>query len=122
MGSHPINLLIRFLLEIAALFSIGMWGWEQSEGWIRYVLALGIPAIFAVVWGIFAVPGDPSRSDKAPIVTAGPVRLAIELGFFGLATWSLHDLGLTEASLAFGIIVVLHYAVSYDRIKWLVSR
>jgi hypothetical protein len=51
MGSHPINLAIRFLLELSALLAMGVWGWRQSEGWLRFVLALGIPIIVAVVWG-----------------------------------------------------------------------
>ena len=122
MGSHPINLLIRFLLEIIALMSVGMWGWRQSDGWLRFVLAIGIPIILAVIWGTFAVPGDPSRSGAAPIVTPGVIRLAIELGFFALATWSLYDMGLIKLSLAFGTFVVLHYVASYDRIKWLISH
>ena len=46
----------------------------------------------------------------------------IEIGFFVCATWSLYDLGFKKLSVAFGIIVVLHYMVSYDRIKWLMSH
>lgn len=122
MGSHPINLIIRFLLEISALGSAGVWGWKQSEGWIRFVLAIGIPIILASIWGLFAVPNDPSRSGKAPIITHGVIRFAIELVFFAFATWSLYDIGLNKVSLAFGIIVVLHYIISYDRVIWLMSH
>ena len=122
MGSNPINLIIRFLLEIIALVSVGMWGWKQNDGWPRFILAIGIPIILAGIWGTFAVPNDPSRSGAAPIVTPGVIRLAIELGFFALATWAFYDLGLTKVSLTFGIIVLLHYLVSYDRIIWLMSQ
>ena len=122
MGSHPINLAIRFILEMSALVSLGMWGWKQSDGWLRYVLAIGIPIILAAIWGTFAVTNDPSRSGSAPIVTLGVIRFAIELGFFALATWSLYDMGYNKVSLAFGIIVVLHYIISYDRIIWLMTQ
>lgn len=122
MGSHPINLAIRFLLEMSALASVGMWGWKHSDGWFRYVLAIGLPVILAAIWGIFAVPNDPSRSGAAPIVTPGAIRLVIELAFFTLATWSLYNMGFIKASIAFGIIVVLHYLISYDRIIWLISQ
>ena len=122
MGSHPINLAIRFLLEMTALISVGMWGWKQSDGWLRFVLSVGIPIILASIWGTFAVPDDPSRSGAAPIVTPGVVRLAIELAFFAMASWSIYDMGSTKLSLAFGIVVVLHYAISYDRILWLMSH
>ena len=66
MGSHPINLAFRFLLELAALVASGFWGWRQSDGGFRYILAIGIPVFLAVVWGTFAVPNDPSRSGKSP--------------------------------------------------------
>lgn len=122
MGSHPINLAIRFILEMSALVSFGMWGWNQSDGWFRYVLAIGIPIILAAIWGTFAVPNDPSRSGSAPIVTPGVIRIAIELGFFALATWSLYNMGFNKVSLAFGVIVVCHYIISYDRIIWLLSQ
>ena len=49
MGSHPINLAIRFLLELAALAALSLWGWRQSESWIRIVLAMGLPVIAAVL-------------------------------------------------------------------------
>jgi hypothetical protein len=122
MGAHPINLAVRFLLEISGLVSLGIWGWKQSDGWLRFVLAIGIPIIFAAIWGTFAVPDDPSRSGKAPIATPGIIRLVIELGFFSCAIWSLYDVGFKKVSLAFGIMVVLHYLISYDRIKWLISQ
>ena len=83
---------------------------------------MGIPIILAIIWGIFAVPNDPSRSGRAPIITPGVIRLIIEFGFFAFATWSLYDMELKKLSLTLGIIVVLHYIVPYDRIIWLVSQ
>lgn len=40
MGSHPLNLTIRFLLEVAALLAPGIWGWQQRDSWPRVVLAI----------------------------------------------------------------------------------
>ncbi len=122
MASHPINLIVRFLLEMAALVAVGVWGWKHSDGWLRFLLAIGTPVLLAVIWGTFAVPYDPSRSGAAPIVTPGLIRLMIELGIFAFATWSLYGLGWNKASLTFGLIVVLHYAISYDRIVWLLAQ
>ena len=122
MGSHPINLAIRFLLEIAALLAVGVWGWQLSDGWLKFVLAPGIPIILAVIWGTFAVPNDPSRSGAAPIAVPGILRLVIELAIFVFATWALYDLGYTSLSWILGIIVAIHYITSYDRILWLVTQ
>ena len=122
MGSHPINLIIRFLLEISALVSAGIWGWKQSDGWLRFLLAIGIPIILAAIWGTFAVPNDPSRSGRTLVATPGIIRIVIELIFFAFATWCLYDMGLNTISWALGIIVVLHYIISYDRLRWLMSQ
>ena len=121
MGSHPINLAIRFLLEVSALFSFGYWGWRSVDGWPGFALASALPVLAAVLWGVFAVPGDPSRSGSAPVAVPGILRLALELGIFALSTWALQDCGFTRASWALGIIVALHYVASYDRIVWLVN-
>ena len=122
MGSHPINLAVRFLLEASALLAMGVWGWYQSEGWFRFVLALGIPLIAAIVWGTFAVPNDPSRSGSAPVAVPGILRLVIEAAIFIFAVWALYDIGFTKLSWLFGIIVAIHYLVSYDRVLWLIKQ
>ena len=122
MGSHPINLLFRFLLELFALAITALWGWNQSEGWLGFILALFLPMLLALIWGVFTVPDDPSRSGKAPIVTRGLVRLAIEFGIFAFATRPLYDMGYVILSMVFGVFASFHYAISYDRVHWLLSR
>ena len=122
MGTHPANLLLRFLLELAALIAMGFWGWKQGEGIYRYILALGIPLLLAAAWGTFAVPDDPSRSGAAPVVTPGIIRLILELAFFGFATWALYAIQQPRLSLALGLLIVLHYGLSYDRILWLLRQ
>ncbi|MCH9718852.1 MAG: YrdB family protein [Actinomycetia bacterium] len=114
---NPPNLLLRLLLEIAALVLLGLWGW-QTAGWL---LGFGLPILAATAWGVFNVPGDPSRSGKAPIVVPGWVRLVIELAIFAtaaLAAWSI--LGLFP-TIFFVLVVVAHYLLSLGRIRWLLS-
>jgi hypothetical protein len=122
MGSHPINLTIRFLLEIIALLVLALWGWRLSSSWLRIVLALGIPIITAAAWGIFAVPDDPSRSGAAPIAVPGFIRLALELLIFTLATWAVYKLGFKSISWVFAFVIIIHYLSSYDRILWLIKQ
>ena len=122
MGSHPVNLAVRFLLELAALLSMGLWGWRAGAGWLRFVLAALIPVTAAVLWGVFAVPDDPRRSGSAPIAVPGLVRLALEATVFGVGVWALRDSGFTRTSFALGTAVIVHYAISYDRIAWLLYR
>ena len=122
MGSHPLNLALRFLLEIAALVAIGYWGFSQHTGIWRFIIGIGGPLIAAVLWGTFAVPDDPSRSGKAPVPVPGALRLALELGLFGFAAWTLNDAGSPTLALILAGIAVIHYALSYDRVTWLIRQ
>ncbi|MCB0653875.1 MAG: YrdB family protein [Saprospiraceae bacterium] len=122
MSSNPINLAVRFLLEIFSLAVIGVWGWKQSDSWEKYVLAIGLPVIAAVIWGTFAVANDPSRSGNAPVPVSGIVRLGIEFLFFGFATWALYNMESNQLSLVLGALVLVHYVISYDRIFWLLTK
>jgi hypothetical protein len=119
MSSHPINLGLRFLLEIAALISLGIWGWQKGEGWTRFFLALGLPIIAATLWAIFRVPNDPGT---APIAIPGILRLIFELALFSFATWALYDLKFTVLAWIFGTITLLHYVSSYDRVLWIIKQ
>ena len=122
MGSNQINLAIRFLLEISALVAMGVWGWRQSDNWVRFGLAFGIPIMAALIWGLLAVPDDPSRSGSAPIPIPGIIRLLIEIAFFGLSAWMLYNLQYVRLSWILGLIVTTHYLISYDRILWLIRH
>jgi hypothetical protein len=113
MGTHPVNLAFRFLLELSALCIMGLWGWRQRDDGLRIAVAL---------WGVFAVPNDPSRSGSAPVPVPGVLRLALECGFFGFATWALDDLGFARLAAIFGTSALLHYLLSYDRIGWLIRQ
>jgi len=122
MVKNPLNLALRFLLEMAALLAIGYWGFDQHSGVWRFVLGLGGPIIAAAVWATFAVPADPSRSGEAPVPVPGAVRLFIELSLFGLAAWALYDAGSPALGLILAGLTVVHYAISYDRVAWLLRQ
>jgi hypothetical protein len=122
VGTHPVNLAVRFLLEMCALFIMGLWGWHRRDDGLRILVALAIPLLAATLWGTFAVPGDPTRSGSAPIPVPGILRLALECGFFAFATWALSDLRFARLAGIFGASVAVHYVLSYDRIRWLLDR
>lgn len=122
MGAHPINLALRFLLEILALLAIGMWSYRLvPNGW-KYILAALIPLLVATAWGVFNVPGDPSRSGAAPVIVPGLIRLIIELAIFTFASWALFTTGHTQWSVIFSVIILIHYLISYDRVGWLLQH
>lgn len=142
MSNHPLNLALRFLLELVALGALAYWGWTQPDSAWRWIAALGLPLIGAALWGAFRVPGDQERMAqsfqamgipsaesppssarrKAPIAVQGVVRLLLEAVFFGAAVALLADANQPRAALIFGAVVVLHYVASYDRILWLLRQ
>lgn len=122
MGSHPINLLLRFALELCALAAAGAWAWSRFHGAAQWFGVVLVPALLMVVWGTFAVPGDPSRGGSPAVVVPGLVRLVLELSVFGFATWAMADSGHRTTAVVFGGLVLVHYAISWDRIAWLLSR
>lgn len=122
MSSNPLNLALRFLLEVAALVAIGFWGFSQHADIWRFVVGLGGPLVAAVLWGTFTVPNDPSRSGKAPVPVPGILRLVLELVVFGFAAWALYDAGGEMLAIILASLTIIHYALSYDRITWLVRQ
>jgi len=119
MANNPINLLLRFVLELAGLWAFAYWGWTQHAGLARWPWTLGLPLLAAALWGTFRVPNDPG---KAPVAVPGWVRLLLEAAFFGGAAWALYAAGREAWALVFGVIVLLHYAASYDRVWRLLKK
>lgn len=112
MSNHPVNLLVRFLMELAMLVILGMWGWYYGDGAMKYVLGIGLPVVAATLWGIFRIPNDPK---PAPVAIPGIVRLMYELFLFAFATWALWDVGHTTMSIIMGITTIASYTAGYDR-------
>lgn len=119
MDSHPLNSALRFVLELCMLGALAYWGYRRDDQTLRWVLMIAAPLAAAVLWGVFAVPGDPSRSGNTVIATAGWLRLVLELALFGSAAAALYQTGARSLAAVLIGFVVLHYAASCGRIAWL---
>lgn len=76
------NLGLAFLMELAGLAIFAWWGWNVAGSTaLRLVLALGLPVMAAVLWGLFAAP---TANYGSPVVTA-----VVKIAFFGLAGLAL---------------------------------
>ena len=117
----PANLLVRWFLEIATLLAVGVWAWLATGGWARPVAAVAVPLTVMALWGLVAVPGDPSRGN-APIPVPGRVRLALEVAVFGAASAALLAMGERVAAAVYLGAVVLHLGASWRRVRWLLRR
>jgi len=118
MNTNPINLAVRFLLELAMLVILGYWGWHLANGLTRYALAAGLPIVAATLWGVFRIQNDPK---PAPVEVPGIIRLLLEWLLFGAAVFALYNLRYFTLSVILAVILTLHYIISYDR-TWAMLR
>jgi len=119
MSNNPVNLALRFILEILGLFALGYWGYTQHTSLEQVLWTIGLPLAAAVIWGTFRVPNDPG---KAPVPVPGWVRLLLEIAYFGAAVWALFASGESTWAYVFGGVVLIHYLISYDRVLWLIRQ
>jgi hypothetical protein len=110
--------VLRFALEIVANIAIGrvafLW-----RGWPAVAVAVTASLL---AWGVFNVPGDPSRSGQAPVRVPGAVRLAIETAVFAAGSFGLWRTAQPAWALGFAGVTLLHYIATWRRVRWIVSR
>jgi hypothetical protein len=111
------NLALRFCLEVACLLGLAVAGWMVAPA-----VGLAGAVVAAGVWGVFAVPDDPSRSGRAPVPVNGWVRLLVELVVFvgGAAAWLVAGRPLVAAAIT--VLLLLHHVVALPRLRWLLAQ
>jgi uncharacterized protein DUF2568 len=93
-------LLVRFLLELAALAALIATGVGLIGGVVGVVVGLAAAAVAAVMWGLFVAP-------RARIALPTPARLAVEVVVFAVATPGLIAAGWPLlGGLLFGIYLI----------------
>jgi hypothetical protein len=125
MGSHWLNLTFRFLLELSALAAVGaaaFAGLSGLSGPLRWAGAILAPLVLMTLWGVFAVPNDPSRGGTPVVVVPGLARLLLELSFFACATLALATHQGDRWAMWYGAAVLGHYLLSWDRVLWLLRQ
>jgi hypothetical protein len=96
------NLVLRFLLELAALAALGYWGatWPGSPA-ARVALGVGTPLAAALAWGTFVAP-------RARVVLPSAVRMALGLAVLGAAAAALAARGHGRLATGFGAAAVVN--------------
>ncbi|WP_067541618.1 YrdB family protein [Nocardia crassostreae] len=121
MSLNPVMLGVRFVLELVALGSFAALGWRAFDSPWKFVLVVLLPFLAATAWGVFAVPGDPSRNGEAAVAVNGPVRLLVEILVLGGGAAALWAAGLPRWALVSAAILVIYHVLAYDRIGWLLG-
>ena len=86
------------------------------------VLAIGLPLLAAMIWGVFGTLGDTRGQGGAPVPVSGKVRFVIETGFFVLATLAFAAGGAPDVALVFGVVALLLHIIGYERMLWLLQH
>lgn len=120
MSQNGVNLVLRFLIEIAALVGLFRLGSHLAAGVLGFVFSVGLVLAGAVLWGTFAVPGDRSRSGEAPVPVNGRVRLLVEFLLLGGAGVAWFWTGPPSIAIVYAVLTVVHYVLSWDRLGWLI--
>jgi Protein of unknown function (DUF2568) len=115
------NLALRFMLEVAALTGLAAAAWKLGSGPGRWIGVVLVPVTAAIIWAVFNVLNDPSRSGAAPVEVNGWVRFALELAILGGGAVAVGFAAGPALGIVFGLAILGHYLVSLDRIKWLVQ-
>jgi len=115
------NLALRFGLEVTALVSLGVAGWNVSTGALRWIAMIAAPLVAATLWGVFNVLNDPSRSGEAPVEVPGWLRLTIEFVVLGSGAVALAYVAGTVFGVGLAVLIAVHYATSWSRVQWLVE-
>lgn len=103
------NEVLRFLLELFALFSLGYWGYLAWEfPWPGVLFMIGTPLFAAVVWGLF-------RSQKAPIAVDAVGRGIVEIAVMGSVVIAWTMLGQPVVAIVFGVIALVSGIVNLRR-------
>ncbi len=93
--------MLAFSLELAMFVVLGYWGFQAGKTtfW-KYGLAVALPLVAIVLWGIFAAPKSEQRLDT-------PYRLVFELALFLLAAFLLYKSGFTRLAIGFASAALL---------------
>lgn len=94
------NDAFRFLLELAGIAALALWGWEVgSPGPLRFVFAVVAPLALIVIWALLVAPKANSPLDPSVRVIVGSGLLLLAAGVLWLA-------GQPAAALLFAVLIV----------------
>lgn len=97
---HTSNLIARLALEVAALLALSYWGLHLDRHVaVRIGAGIAAPLTAAIVWALFASP-------NTAIAVAEPLKVAVQLVVFTVATGALVTTGKPRLATTFAGLAV----------------
>jgi hypothetical protein len=101
------NLILRFLLELAALAALAVWGFQTpANTLLKILLAITLPLIAALLWGLFV---SPKAKYRLPEIG----RLALEITLFASAVFALHSTNHPTLAATFALLALIHLPLTF---------
>jgi hypothetical protein len=119
MSFRPIDLVLRAVLELAAVIGLLLGGLTSVGGPMGLLVALVAAVAAGSLWATFRVPDDPG---PAPWPIPGTARLALELVLLALGAVGWVLAGWAIVGLLVGALIVGHYLMTADRVRWLLEQ
>jgi hypothetical protein len=94
------NDVLRFVLELFAIFSLGFWGFVAWPLPWNIVIGIGAPLIAIVLWALF-------RSPKAVLHVDPFVKALVEIVVMLAASFAWWDLGQPVVAIVFAVIATV---------------
>ena len=92
------NDVLRFLLELFAFVTLGIWGFVAFPlPWPGVLVGLGAPALAILLWALFVSPKAVFRIDPF-------VRAFVEIAVFSAAAIAWWTLGQPVVAVAFAVV------------------
>ena len=96
-----INDLLRFLLEIFAIVTLGIFGFTAFElPWPGVALGIGLPLLAVLLWGLF-------RSPKAVFRVDPFLKALVEIAVFSTAAIAWWIMGQPVVAIVFAVVAAV---------------
>ncbi|MFT2815343.1 YrdB family protein [Leifsonia sp. A12D58] len=100
------NDILRFILELFAFVSLGIWGFVAWPlPWPGILIGIGAPLFAILVWALF-------RSPKAVFKIDPFGKAIVEIFVFGAAAFAWWDLGQPIVAIVFALVATVSGVIS----------
>jgi hypothetical protein len=103
---QAVNDAFQVVLEVLVLLSLAFWGWEEGESFGRWILAIGVPVAFAIVWVTLVTRYSASKLDD-------PSRLRLELAIVACGAAALVRIGHPVLSVLLVLLAAMQLMLTY---------
>lgn len=103
---RTLNLLARFLLELAAIAALVFAGSRAAQHSLAITLAIAAPCCFAILWSLFA-------AHKARFALARPVKALVGVLLLEAAAAALAIAGRAALAGEFAVLILANAALLY---------